>query len=112
MFLFSEKLLNEKIFKTSFPIKKAVFIFVAGRLLPFKRDSGPRNYGFAVFSENTSLFKKSITLDKLKFFSIIDEIELIDKNRSLSIFLTALFDYFLVQLFYPLSYDKIPLSRA
>ncbi len=40
------------------PIKKVIFIFVAGCLLPFKKDSCPRNCGFAVFSENTAFLKK------------------------------------------------------
>ncbi len=34
--------------------------------------------------------KKSITIDELKFLSITDKIEFIDKNRCLLIFLTAL----------------------
>ncbi len=59
MLFFSEKLLNEKIFKTSFPIKKVISIFVAGRPLSFKRDLGPRNCGFAIFSENTTFFEKT-----------------------------------------------------
>ncbi len=35
MLLFLKKLLNEKVFKTSFPIKGVIFIFVAKCLLPF-----------------------------------------------------------------------------
>ncbi len=54
MLLFPKKLLDKKIFKTSFPIKKVIFFLVARRLLPFKRDLGPRNGVFAVFSENYS----------------------------------------------------------
>ncbi len=57
--VFSEKLLNEKIFQTSFPIKKIIFIFVAERPLPFKRDLGRRNCGFAIFSENTAFFENT-----------------------------------------------------
>ncbi len=34
MLLFSNKFLSEKIFKTSFPIKKVIFIFIAERSLP------------------------------------------------------------------------------
>ncbi len=55
--LFSKKFLNDKIFETSFPIKKFIFILVARRLLSFKRDLGPRN-GFDVFSENYTFLEK------------------------------------------------------
>ncbi len=65
--LFSKKLLNEKIFETSFPIKKVIFIFVVRRLLPFKRDSAPRNGFYAVFSENIAFFEK---LSNKKIFGI------------------------------------------
>ncbi len=58
--LFSKKLLNEKILKTSFPIKKVIFIFVARRLLPFKRDLGPKN-GFLAFSQKITPFFEKIT---------------------------------------------------
>ncbi len=45
------------------------------------------------FQKNCWIFKKLIkieTSDKLKFLSIINKIKLIDKDRSLSLFLTAL----------------------
>ncbi len=58
--LFLEKLLNEKIFKTSFPIKKVIFIFVAGCPLPFKRDVGSRNCSFEIFSKNAAYFLKKL----------------------------------------------------
>ncbi len=60
MLLFSKKLLNEKIFKTSFPIKKVIFIFVSRRPIPFKRDLAPRN-GFLLFffSRKYSFFWKN-----------------------------------------------------
>ncbi len=40
--------------------------------------------------EKLANFQKTITIDKLKFLLIIDKTELINKNRSLSIFLTVL----------------------
>ncbi len=59
MLLFLEKLLNKKIIKTSFPIKKGYIHFHRGRSLPFKRDLVPINCGFGVFSENTAFFEKT-----------------------------------------------------
>ncbi len=53
--LCSEKLLDEKIFKASFPIKKIAFIFVAKHPLPFKRDLAPRN-DFSPFSRKMQVF--------------------------------------------------------
>ncbi len=55
MLLFSKKLLNGKIFKTSFPIKKVIFIFAAWRPVPFKKELGPRN-GFLPFFQKIQLF--------------------------------------------------------
>ncbi len=49
----------KKYSKPHFPLKKVIFIFVAGRPLPFERDLGPRNSGFAVFSENKGFFEKT-----------------------------------------------------
>ncbi len=40
-----------------FPLKKVVFIFLARRPLPFKRDLRPRN-GFPLFSQKIKLFLK------------------------------------------------------
>ncbi len=54
--VFFKKIVNEKIFKTSFSIKKVTFIFVAKcRPLPIKRDLGPRN-GFLPFSQKIQFF--------------------------------------------------------
>ncbi len=53
--LFSKKLLNEKLIKTKFPIKKVIFIFVARRFLPSKKDLGPRN-NFLPFSQKITFF--------------------------------------------------------
>ncbi len=50
-----KKLLDEKIFESSFPIKKVIFIFVVKCPLPFERDFGPRN-NFSVFSGKYSFF--------------------------------------------------------
>ncbi len=49
MLLSSKKLLDEKIFKTSFPIKKVIFIFVARPSLSFKREKGLGLYKYAFF---------------------------------------------------------------
>ncbi len=59
-----KKLLDEKIFKTSFPIKKVVFIFVAKRPLCFKRDLDSRN-GFLAFSQKIQLFLKKLLNNKI-----------------------------------------------
>ncbi len=61
---FSKKLLDKKIFDTSFPIKKVIFIFIASLPLPYKRDLAPRN-GYSVirsFLEKYSffLFEKTV----------------------------------------------------
>ncbi len=53
---FFEKLLDEKIFKISFPIKKVIFIFAVKHPLPFKRDLAPRNGFSAILSKNSFLF--------------------------------------------------------
>ncbi len=45
--------------KYSFLIKKVIFIFVARRLFPFKKDLSFRNGFFAVFSKNYSFFWKN-----------------------------------------------------
>ncbi len=62
--LFSKKLLNDKIFETSFPIKKFIFILVARRLISFKRDLGPRN-GFLAFSQKITHFWKKLVNNKI-----------------------------------------------
>ncbi len=62
--LFSKKLLNDKIFETSFPIKKFIFILVSRRLLSFKRDLGPRN-GFLGFPRKITHFWKKLVNHKI-----------------------------------------------
>ncbi len=57
MLLSLKKLLDEKIFKISFSIKKVIFIFVARHPLPFKRDLDPRN-GFLLRSQKIQPFLK------------------------------------------------------
>ncbi len=56
---FFEKMLNDKIFETSLPIKNVIFILVARRLLSFKRDMGLRN-GFLAFSQKITHFWKKL----------------------------------------------------
>ncbi len=57
MILSSKKLLYEKVFETSFPIKKVIFIFVIRHPLPFpSRRTWPQKQFFAIFSENTVFF--------------------------------------------------------
>ncbi len=55
IYLFSKKLLDEKIFKTSFPIKNVIFIFAAKCPLLFRRVLAPKN-GFLPFSRKIPLF--------------------------------------------------------
>ncbi len=73
--LFSKKWSKEKIFKTSFVIKKVIFIFVARHLLPFKRDLALRN-SFWPFSQiitaifffkllNNKIFTTSFVIKKV-----------------------------------------------
>ncbi len=87
---FLKKLLNKKIFSASFVIKKVMLIFGAKRLLSLKNCQRCLQNSFWLCYHKWWIFKKSITIDKLKFLSIIDNTELIDKIRSLSILLTAL----------------------
>ncbi len=61
---FSKKLLSDKIFETSFLIKRFIFILVARRLLSFKRDLGPRN-GFLAFSQKITHFWKKLVNNKI-----------------------------------------------
>ncbi len=60
----TEKVLNDKIFETSFPIKKVIFILVARCLLSFKSDFGPRN-GFLSFSQKITHFWKKLVNNKI-----------------------------------------------
>ncbi len=55
MLFFSKKLLDEKIFETSFLIKTIIFIFVTKRPLPFKRNLASRNC-FLPFPQKIQLF--------------------------------------------------------
>ncbi len=64
MLLFLEKLLDEKIFKTLFLIKKVIFVFIAKYPLRFKRDSGPKN-GFLPFSQKMQLILKKLRNNKI-----------------------------------------------
>ncbi len=64
MLLFLKKLFDEKLFKTAFPIKRIIFIFVARHLLLFKRDLDPRN-GFLLLSQKIQLFLKKSLSNKI-----------------------------------------------
>ncbi len=55
MLFSSKKLLDEKIFQTTFPMKKVIFIFITRRPLSFKRDLVPRNILYH-FLEKYSFF--------------------------------------------------------
>ncbi len=80
---FLKKLLNEKIFKISFVIKKVVFIFVVKHPLPFKRNLGPRN-GFLRFSQKIQLFLKKLLNNEILSISVaIKKIMLIFETRHL-----------------------------
>ncbi len=67
---FRKKLLEEEILKTSFPIKKVIFIFVARRPLPFKRDLVPQN-SFLPFSQKIQLFLKKPPCNKILCTSFV-----------------------------------------
>ncbi len=58
-----KKLLHEKIFKTSFPIRKVISVFVAKHSLPFKMDLAPK-YSFFLFS-----VKIQFSLKKLRYIN-------------------------------------------
>ncbi len=62
---YKKKLLDEKIFKDSFPTKKVIFIFVARHHLPFKRDLAPGN-GFCHFRKRFLPFSQKIQFFFLK----------------------------------------------
>ncbi len=84
MLLFSKKLLDEKIFKTSFPIKKIIFIFVARHLFPSKETWPPRN-GFLPFSQKIQLFLKNPLSNKIfRTLFVIKKVILIFATRLLS----------------------------
>ncbi len=61
---FFEKIVKWKKFKISFPIKKAMFIFVAKRLFLYKRDLAPKQF-FVIFSENYNFFWKKLLNNKI-----------------------------------------------
>ncbi len=80
---FQKKLLNIKMFNTSFPIKKVIFIFVARRSLLFKRNFGPRN-GFLPFSQKIQPFLKQLLNNKIfSTLFVIKEVMLIFGPRCL-----------------------------
>ncbi len=56
MLIYSNKLLDEKTFKTPFPIKRVKLIFISKRSFPFKRDSGLPQRFFAFFLGKCSFF--------------------------------------------------------
>ncbi len=68
--LFWKKLLNEKIFKTLFPIKKGYIHFPRQTPLPFKRDLAARN-GFPLFSQKMQLFLKKLLNNNLFNTSLV-----------------------------------------
>ncbi len=60
---FRKKLLDEKIFKTSFPIKKVIFIFVDGHSFPSK-ETWPPETVFLPFSQKIQHFWKNSKIIK------------------------------------------------
>ncbi len=58
MLLFSKKLLDEKIFKTSFRIKRYIH-FQRQMPLSVQKRLGPQKRVFAVFSEDKAFFEKT-----------------------------------------------------
>ncbi len=78
MLLFLKKLLDEKIFKTLFPIKKVIFIFVVRR--PFPSDEN----GFLPVFSKIQLFLKKLLNNKIFSSSfVIKKVMLIFGARSL-----------------------------
>ncbi len=65
MLLFLRKLLNEKIFKTSFPIKKGYIHFPCQVHPSLQKRLGPQKWFFAVFSENTAFLWKKLLNNKI-----------------------------------------------
>ncbi len=64
MLLSLEKLLDEKIFKISFPVKKVILIFVARRLFPSKRAWLPETV-FHHFLGKCSIPSKKLLVEKM-----------------------------------------------
>ncbi len=62
--LFFEKIVKWKNIQNLISHKKVIFIFVAGRPLPFKRDLGPRNWVLP-FSQKIQLFLKKLLNNKV-----------------------------------------------
>ncbi len=60
--LFSKKFVNDKIFETSFSIKKFIFILVARGFLSFKRYLGPRITNFWKKLVNNKIFDTSFVI--------------------------------------------------
>ncbi len=70
MLLSSKKLLDEKIFKTSFPMENIILIFIARCPRPFKRNLAPQN-SFSFFSWKYSLKKKKKNVDRYIMTNLI-----------------------------------------
>ncbi len=81
---FFEKIVKEmkKYSKPYFPVKKVIFIFLARRPLPFKRDLGPWN-GFSLFSQKIQLFLKKLLNNKIFNTSFVIKVMLIFGPRRL-----------------------------
>ncbi len=62
IFFFFEKIVQWKIFKTSFPTKKVILIFVTRRPLSLKTDMPSRKWFFVVFSENVAFLNPRINI--------------------------------------------------
>ncbi len=60
MLLYSKKLLDEKIFKTSFPLEKIIFIFLSPDAPSLQKGLGPQKWLFAIYSESTVFFLKKL----------------------------------------------------
>ncbi len=61
---FRKKLLNEKIFETSFPTKKVTFIFIVRHPFP-SRGTWPLETVFCIFLRKLRLFLKKLLNDKV-----------------------------------------------
>ncbi len=83
MLLFSKKLLNNKIFKTLFPIKKVIFIFVTRRHVPFRGDWGLRNNFLPFFQKIQLILKKLLNNKILSTSFVIKKVMLIFGGRCL-----------------------------
>ncbi len=75
--LFSKKLLNEKIFKSSFPIKKGYIHFRHQTPPSLQKRLRPQKRFFAVFSENYNFFWKNCLLIIFNTSFVIKKVMLI-----------------------------------